>query len=184
MLSRLNDLDLRYTSKLHLQSQDGWIKRAAAFVAHSGDSWFNLIAVFILWLFTRNPWHSMAVLMAGTIVILAVMVLIVKFRIGRKRPEGEWGAIYRNTDPHSFPSGHAARTAMLAYLAFAYAPVWLGIVLSFWCVLVCLARVSLRVHYLSDILAGILVGIFAGWVVTLLAPALISLLPWFFTPFF
>ncbi|HBF40623.1 MAG TPA: hypothetical protein DDW19_02235, partial [Anaerolineaceae bacterium] len=120
----------------------------------------------------------------GAIIILAVLVLAVKFRIGRKRPEGNWGAIYRNTDPHSFPSGHAARTAMLAFLAFALTPGWLGWVLAGWCLLVCLARVSLRVHYLSDVIAGILVGILAGWLVTLLQPFMVSFFPWLFKPLF
>lgn len=184
MLSRLNEMDIRFTSKLHLQSDGGFIKGAAAFAAHSGDSWFDLAATLLLWLFSRNPWHSMAALMTGGIIILALLVIVVKFRIGRRRPEGEWGAIYRNTDPHSFPSGHAARTAMLAFLAFAFAPAWLGWVLSAWCILVCLARVSLHVHYLSDVLAGILVGILAGWLVSAAAPFLISSLPWFFKPFF
>ena len=184
MLSKLNETDLRLTSKLHLRENEGFLKKAAAFIAHSGDSWFDLIAILILWVFTPNPWHTLTALMAGAIIILAVLVLAVKFRIGRKRPEGNWGAIYRNTDPHSFPSGHAARTAMLAFLAFALTPGWLGWVLAGWCLLVCLARVSLRVHYVSDVIAGILVGILAGWLVTLLQPFLVSFFPWLFKPLF
>ncbi len=43
----------------------------------------------------------------GLLFALAVIVLAIKFSIRRRRPEGEWGAMYRKTDPHSFPSGHA-----------------------------------------------------------------------------
>ena len=41
----------------------------------------------------------------------------VKQVIRRERPAGEWGGIYRAIDPHSFPSGHATRAALLAALA-------------------------------------------------------------------
>ncbi len=180
MLLKLNEIDVTLTEDVRLHDGKPLVKKLLAFLAHSGDSWFDLIALFVLWLFAPNPWHSMATLMAGSIIVLALFVLAVKFLIGRKRPEGEWGAVYRNTDPHSFPSGHAARTAMLTFLAFAFGTAWLGIVLGVWCILVCLARVSLRVHYISDILAGILLGIFAGWLVTALAPVLMSVFPFLF----
>ena len=54
--------------------------------------------------------------------LLAVMVLLIKFRIRRQRPVGEWGRIYRNTDPHSFPSGHAARAFLIATIAAGKSP--------------------------------------------------------------
>ena len=50
---------------------------------------------------------------------LAGVVLAIKFLVRRERPQGEWGGIYRNTDPHSFPSGHAARAFLIAVVASA-----------------------------------------------------------------
>ena len=97
--------------------------------------------------------------------LMAVLVLMVKFIVRRRRPEGEWGAIYRNTDPHSFPSGHAARAFMLAVVASALGPLWLAVMLWFWAPLVSLARVSMRVHYMLDVVAGLVVGLLAGLVV-------------------
>jgi undecaprenyl-diphosphatase len=86
-------------------------------------------------------------------------VLGIKFLVKRERPEGESGGIYRNTDPHSFPSGHAARAFLLAVLASALAPGWLALFLWIWAPLVALARVAMGVHYVSDILAGAILGI-------------------------
>ena len=88
--------------------------------------------------------------------------MTIKFSVRRRRPQGEWGGIYRNTDPHSFPSGHAARSFMIAVLASGLGPTWLAIVLWIWAPLVSLARVAMGVHYFSDILAGIVVGLVVG----------------------
>lgn len=177
MIETINALDEKFTQSLRFTGSPKWLKSIASFLAHSGDSWFDLIALFLVWLFTSGMWHQMTALMAGAIILLAVFILGIKFLIKRKRPEGEWGAIYRNTDPHSFPSGHAARTAMLALIAFAIGPTWLGFVLAAWVPLVSLARVGLRVHYLSDILAGIVIGLFFGWGMVALLPLFIKFFP-------
>ena len=95
-------------------------------------------------------------------------MLLVKFSVRRQRPEGDWGGIYRLTDPHSFPSGHAARAAMLAVLGVGLGPPWFGAVLVAWTPLVSLARVAMGVHYISDVVAGILLGLLAGAVALLL----------------
>jgi undecaprenyl-diphosphatase len=95
---------------------------------------------------------------------LAVAVLLIKFRIKRKRPEGEWGSIYRSSDPHSFPSGHAARAFLIATIAAGLGPSWLALVLWIWAPLVALARVAMGVHYLSDIVAGAFFGIVIAWI--------------------
>lgn len=179
-IKKILQLDEILTEKLRLPEAQTRFKPAAAFFAHSGDSWFVLLGLFVIWLFTRGEWHRMTALMAGGTVVLALFVLAIKFTIRRRRPEGDWGAIYRNTDPHSFPSGHAARTAMLTTIALLCGQVWLGILLAIWALLVSLARVWMGVHYLSDILAGILLGILAGTIVMRLSPYLIPIFPGIF----
>jgi undecaprenyl-diphosphatase len=100
--------------------------------------------------------------MLGMIIVLATIVTVIKFSIRRRRPEGEWGAIYRNTDPHSFPSGHAARAALLAVLSLVWGPSWLGALLLIWAPFVSLARVAMGLHYLSDVIVGATMGVIIG----------------------
>ncbi|KAF0111218.1 MAG: hypothetical protein FD147_1156 [Chloroflexi bacterium] len=178
--TRLVSLDEKFTSFLRLKETQKNIKPAAIFFAHSGDSWFTLLALFIVWLFTKGSWHYMAAVMAASAIALAVIVLLVKFSIRRRRPEGEWGAIYRKTDPHSFPSGHAARTTMFSVLALLLGPLWFGVMLIIWAPLVSLARVAMGVHYFSDVLAGIILGIAAAFGFYALAPIITPLLPFLF----
>jgi undecaprenyl-diphosphatase len=85
-----------------------------------------------------------------------------KFLIKRPRPEGEWGQVYRKSDPHSFPSGHAARAIMLTTVTLLSGHVWLGAGMLIWTLLVDLSRVGLGVHYYSDILVGTGIGILMG----------------------
>lgn len=131
-------------------------------LAHSGDSWFWWAGLALLWWRGGAFWRPWAMRVLVCILILAAVVLAVKFAIRRRRPEGEWGAIYRTTDPHSFPSGHAARTILIAILATGMGPGWLALVLWIWAPLVALARVAMGLHYLSDVLAGALLGALGG----------------------
>ena len=54
---------------------------------------------------------------------------------------------------------------MLAVAALGLGPPWFGLLLFIWAPLVGLARVSMGVHYLSDILAGMVIGVGMGLVV-------------------
>lgn len=164
-LQRLLDLDARLSARLRVAERPGILRTTAIFLAHSGDSWFWWAA--LAWLAWRGDafWRPWALTMLVSILALAAVVLVTKFSIRRRRPEGEWGRFYRSTDPHSFPSGHAARAILIAVLAVGMGPAWLAAILCLWAPLVCLARVAMGVHYLSDILAGALIGALAGAVV-------------------
>jgi undecaprenyl-diphosphatase len=144
---------------MRVAEKPGALRAVAVFFAHSGDSWFWGLGLIVLWIVGDTFWKEWAAVQLGSISLLAAMVLLIKFRIRRQRPAGEWGRIYRNTDPHSFPSGHAARSFLIATIAAGLGPPWLAVLLWIWAPLVALARVAMGVHYLSDIVAGALFGI-------------------------
>lgn len=158
-MNSILELDARLTNQMRVAEKPGALRAIAVFFAHSGDSWFWAIGLLALWLSGDSFWKEWAVVQFGSISLLAAMVLVIKFRIKRKRPEGEWGQIYRFTDPHSFPSGHAARAFLIATIAAGLGPAGLAIALWIWAPIVALARVAMGVHYLSDIVAGALFGI-------------------------
>jgi undecaprenyl-diphosphatase len=162
-VSTILEWDARLSEKMRVAERPGALRAMAAVFAHSGDSWFWGLALIIGWFFSNSLWRKWEVVEFLGISVLAALVLVIKFRVRRKRPEGEWGQIYRNTDPHSFPSGHAARAFLIAVIASALAPTWLGIVLWTWAPLVSLARVAMGVHYVSDVVAGAILGILVAW---------------------
>ncbi|MBV6396226.1 MAG: hypothetical protein HFACDABA_01820 [Anaerolineales bacterium] len=170
----LLELDARLSDRLRVAEQPGLLRALAVFFAHSGDSWFWGLGLFLVWQFGDSFWKQWALVLFAAIAALAVIVLTIKFLVRRRRPAGEWGGIYRNTDPHSFPSGHAARAFMIAALALGLGPAWLAILLCVWAPLVALARVAMGVHYLSDIIAGAALGIIVGSIALELHPILLT----------
>jgi undecaprenyl-diphosphatase len=158
----LIELDTRLSERLRIAEQPGPRRVLAAFLAHSGDSWFWLAGLGLLWWLGTDYWKKIALTLIIAILLTAVVVFIVKFTVRRRRPEGEWGKFYRNTDPHSFPSGHAVRVVMLAVVMLGIGPLWLGLLLLAWAPIVGLARVAMGVHYLSDVLAGMVLGLVVG----------------------
>ena len=163
-LHSILELDARLSEKMRVAEKPGALRAIAVFFAHSGDSWFWWLALILAWFYSNSAWREWEVVEFIGIGGLAALVLGIKFLVRRKRPEGEWGSIYRNTDPHSFPSGHAARAFLIAVVATALAPAWLAILLWVWAPLVGLARVAMGVHYLSDIVAGAILGGVIAWV--------------------
>lgn len=173
--------DARWSERLRQSAQPSGLRRAAIFLAHSGDSWFWGIGLVLVWLIGDAGWKYRSAAIFLAIGLLAVVVQTLKWTFRRQRPPGEWGAIYRTADPHSFPSGHAARALMLAVFGLALGPAWFALVLVIWGPLVAVARVVMGVHYVSDIVAGAGLGALFGLGLALGHPALMALLPaWLF----
>lgn len=162
MFARFSAFDRRATEYLRLAEHSPFLRFGCAILAHSGDSWFWLIGLALLWQVGGPFWRSRVVAMLIGIAVTALVVMIIKFTVRRRRPEGSWGRIYRSTDPHSFPSGHAARATMLAVLALGMGPLYFALIITAWAPLVGLARVVMGVHYFSDIAAGTVLGVFLG----------------------
>ena len=159
---KILEVDAHLSNQMHIAEKPGLLRTFSAFLAHSGDSWFWVAGLIILWFNGDTFWKKWAVVIFCSISVLAAMVLVIKFTVKRRRPEGVWGLLYRSTDPHSFPSGHAARALLIGTMAVALGPAWLGAILAVWGPLVALARVAMGVHYLSDVIAGAILGIVVG----------------------
>jgi undecaprenyl-diphosphatase len=178
-LTKLLKFDARISKTLRVPKEQKFLSLVLKFFAHSGDSWFWLAGLFIAWLFSGGTWRERVVFLTIGLVIMAAAVIALKFSIRRPRPEGEWGQIYRITDPHSFPSGHAARSAALAVMGISVGPPWFGIAVSLWAPWVGLSRVALGVHYLSDVVVGWVVGAAMGGIAILAKPLILKIFSMF-----
>jgi undecaprenyl-diphosphatase len=102
---------------------------------------------------------GLAALFALTTSHLAVQVL--KRAVARPRPcdaNGRPLALIDLPDPFSFPSGHAAAaSAIVGTIAIAH-PVLAPVLLPL-AALIAASRVTLRVHHVGDVIAGVLLGL-------------------------
>lgn len=172
------ELDKKYSHQVRSAEKPGLLRNIAIFFSHSGDSWFWAIGLIAMWFFGDTTLKKIATIIFFGIGGLAVVVFLVKFIFKRQRPAGEWGTIYRSTDPHSFPSGHAARAFMIAVLGTLLTPGWLALVLWLWAPLVAFSRVTMGVHYLSDVIVGAILGILVAFLGLQIYQPLID---WFFS---
>lgn len=159
MNARLAALDERRTQSMQqaAEANPRW-SRIAPLLAHSGDSIVCYLVFGAGYAFAAPAWRAASLRLLFLMTINALVVAALKYLIRRERPSGEWGAVYRVTDPHSFPSGHAARTTLIAVDLLLHPPCWPGLLLLVWALAVARARVGLSLHYFSDICAGALIG--------------------------
>ena len=176
LLQSLQDIDRQWTSKLCIAEKPGVLRILSSFLAHSGDSWFWGIGLACIWQWGDPDWKQWALVLFVAIFVTATLVMTLKFTIRRRRPSGDWGKLYRRTDPHSFPSGHAARAGILLGMILWLGPDWIRTTMIVYSPLMALARISMGLHYLSDVLVGFGLGLLlsAGAVIWLNNTGLIS----------
>lgn len=176
----LQKKDAEWSQKMLIPEDKRFLRLILSLISHSCDSWYWLAGLILVWLFNQGTVRQTAVFMAFCMVLLAVIVLGIKFVIKRPRPEGEFGQVYRETDPHSFPSGHAARAMAIAVIVTTFGKPWLSVLVFLWAFLVGYSRIALALHYLSDVLVGWLIGVLSGLLAIWAFPYFLNLLESYF----
>ncbi len=171
---RIETLDASLTQPLTLSSGRGPAQLLALGLAHTGDSWVWAGLCALAWFLGNAQWKMRAVIVFAGLVVAEIVVIGIKMCIRRPRPPGESGMIYRKTDPFSFPSGHAARAAMLCWLSFALGPSSAALGIAVWSPFMVVSRIAIGIHYVFDVVAGILLGVLLTLMLLGLAPLLTS----------
>lgn len=130
-------------------------------------SFLGFILTFIL-LFIKNK--KLSYIFAITFVVAQICNKILKLIIARDRPFEAYESIinYGNEDGFSMPSGHSMSAGLFAtFLIYMTAKqqykrsekVIVGITISIVALAVAFSRIVLGVHYLTDTIVGLIVGI-------------------------
>lgn len=143
-----------------------WMHPFWRFITSLGDTGWFWIAVSVVLLF---PVKTRKVGIAAlTALLLGALITNVglKNMVQRIRPyETVQGLIPLIAKPgdFSFPSGHACASFAAAFAYYKLLPKAWGVGSLILATLIAISRLYVGVHYPSDILVGVLVGIFAGW---------------------
>lgn len=134
-------------------------------LGNSGLIWIILAGILILMPKYRKVG---AAVMAGLVLEVVCCNLVLKPLVARIRPCDVNTAVQLlipRPDDFSFPSGHTgASFAAVSVLYTSRNKLWIpSLILA---VLIAFSRLYLYVHYPSDILAGVVIGIMAGGIST------------------
>ena len=159
---RLLKADAVWTGRVGRLADIHPLRWVATVLAHSGDSMLWLVAGVLTWRFGLGLWARMGERVVIVTAITWLCTTLLKFFVKRPRPEGEQKLFYLDIDANSFPSGHAARVGGLMMALGPLLPLWVALLFMLWALSVCISRIVLELHYISDVVAGFLIGILAG----------------------
>ncbi len=140
-----------------------WRRRGVTLGAHVGDSLIWLVLALSALRWGDGQLKRVALQSLVGMAVGAGLAAWIKFSLRRGRPPGapREGSFFSPYDHYSFPSGHAVRMACLTLVVGAsyppFAPLLCGLTL-----VTLLSRLQLGLHYLSDIVAGVVIGLGLG----------------------
>jgi undecaprenyl-diphosphatase len=172
-IGRILELDALLSFSLTQWAGRHGLQKVARPISHSADSWVWLGGFFFFGILipSQRCWAGIGFIAT---FLLASLVFALKALIRRERPQPAHDWIYVLTDEHSFPSGHAARGVFVTMFALHLGRPEIFLGLLVWAMLVSLSRLVLGVHYVSDVLVGMLIGGIWGGLLLDAWPNLIS----------
>ncbi len=168
ILALLYSSDGWVANRLSAWRPPSWLLRWMRLLSWAGNGWLWIAAGVTLPFLVRE--RALAILELSLAVLAtntAVVILKRRFRRARptaERPEPPLGLRSNKAlafDEFSFPSGHTVNAFALAVLLTAFipgaAPAWFLIAAN-----IGVARVLLRFHHLTDVVAGAAIGTLIG----------------------
>ena len=135
--------------------------RSIIWLSKTGDGYLYLFIGALLWAF--EPEHGELFLYTALMAYALDLPIYVLLKKMFKRPRPcdfllDLTAHVTPSDKFSLPSGHTAAACLMASIVAHYYPPFAVLAYS-WAALIGLSRVLLGVHYPSDVVAGMLLGI-------------------------
>ena len=143
-----------------------WLFKVARFISYFGDHGYFFIALVIVLLIFRKTRKTGIVLALGMIIGALLNNVILKNLIARPRPYDEVQE-FRNMwlfhsriemNSYSFPSGHTSTASVIGVGLFIMSNKKYGWAFLLIPLLMGWSRITLFVHYPSDVLFGLIVG--------------------------
>lgn len=165
-VSTVSNWDVVFLTRIAGLDGRRFISWIMPWISHTGNGYYYPLIPLFLYLFNdRIALHFFLAAMIAFSLELPLYKLV-KNSIRRDRPYEVILGVNRRISPSdrfSFPSGHTAAAAIIALLISHFLPV-LSVPCFMWASLVGLSRIYLGVHYPTDVLAGMVLGLASGWV--------------------
>ncbi|MFM5112335.1 phosphatase PAP2 family protein [Aeromonas hydrophila] len=154
-MNKIQQWDLQVCRICLLHAYNRPQARISRLISRTGDGPLYAVLAALLW------WQGEAERELVKLALLAFafelpLYLLLKNLLKRQRPAG-LPVFITPSDRYSLPSGHTAAAFLMATVLAASFPLWAPL-LFVWAALVGASRLLLGVHYLSDLVAGALLG--------------------------
>lgn len=164
MFNFIEHLDISIIKYLYTL-QNPLLNKIMIFFTTIGDVGLIWIIISLILLFTKK-YKKVGII---SIISLAICLLIVnlglKPLVHRERPFNiieNLTLLIKEPHDYSFPSGHTAASFVMVYIFYKYIKKYFPIVLIV-ALLISFSRLYLTVHFPSDVIAGIFLGLFSGY---------------------
>lgn len=160
LIYSIHQYDVRMFSRLNNSATHGMLVRSCKLISKSGDG--VLYIALGAWLYVEHGFDDAlfkALLLAFSIE--RPLYFLLKNGFKRNRPQQAlpgFSSVIRPSDQFSFPSGHTSAAFMVATLVSHFSP-GLSLVMYPWALLVGFSRVVLGVHFPTDTLVGVMLGV-------------------------
>lgn len=166
ILDTLQKIDGGILLFIHEYIRQPWMDGFWKTVTHLGDGGFIWILLAAILLVSRRTRSAGTAAFIGLGTGALITNVFVKNIVARMRPYDrmtELILLIEKQHDFSFPSGHTCASFAAAYAMYRALPERRGVPLLILAALIAFSRLYVGVHYPSDVIAGALVGIFAGW---------------------
>ena len=160
LLNRLIDWDSYVLHLVNTNQKQIRVRKFFYLISRSGDAYIYCLVPLIYLIYFPEIGHPMLTILLIAFSIDLSIYFLVKNTICRVRPfEGsdKIPQLIKPPDKFSFPSGHTAAAFLFATIISSFVPTMAYIVFP-WAILLGISRVFLGIHYPTDIIAGVLLG--------------------------
>ncbi len=170
MLNKIIEYDKKIAFFMTNYYHHHYLNETMKLISSCGDFGINWLIVILITNFfdqTRSMSIDMLIALIGATLIGQITI---KSIVKRKRPCHLYKDVHMLVpipNDLSFPSGHTTSSFACSTVMFLYNPL-LGSIGLFYAILTALSRLYLFVHYFSDVVVGMLLGITIGFIVYLI----------------
>ncbi len=166
MLASLTNADLSILLYIQDSIRTPWLTPIVVFITSLGNAGIFWIAVSLLLLIPQKTRRIGCMSLAALFASLLINNLLLKNLVRRIRPYDLCSVLHplvAKPVDFSFPSGHTGSSFAAAVVLYRQLPKKAGIPLLVLAALIGLSRLYVGVHYPSDVFAGMLTGMGAGY---------------------
>jgi undecaprenyl-diphosphatase len=157
LLKKIKSFDEKIYKKLSKYSNIKLIK----IIDLLGNILFAFFIIVLFYFLPSDQFRMLSFILLLSLILNTITVYIFKNLFRRRRSNYD-NIFVKKIDPHSFPSGHTSRIAGFIIPSFPFPVLFiLFIVIT---IIISITRMIKGYHYLSDCIAGFLIGLTNGFI--------------------